>query len=190
MSKTYKPIKRIKTGAKSFFGDFKNFITKGNIIDLAIAVVIGAAFGKIVSSLVKDIFTPITGLLINTGDLATLKWVIKPAIEANEAAGIAAVPETAITYGVFLQNIIDFLIIGLVLFLVLRIVLKFKSAIEHKEIETAKVAAAAEEEKKKQAEAAAVVAAEQNESMRLKLYSDIAKQSEILAEIRDLLAKH
>lgn len=189
MSKNNSQISNVKTKAKSFFNDFKKFVTKGNILDLAVAVVIGGAFGKIVSSLVKDIITPITGLFINTGDLANLKWILKPAVAANEAAGIAAVPEVALTYGIFLQNTIDFLVIALVVFLMLRLVVSFKSKLEHKALEAAKAAELAEEEKKKQETADAAAAAELEESVRKKYYENVAAQSAILAEIRDIMLK-
>lgn len=175
--------------AKGFFSDFKKFITKGNIIDLAVAVIIGAAFGKIVSSLVKDIITPITGLFINSGDLASLKWVIKPGIVADEAAGIAAVPEVAVTYGVFLQNILDFLVIAFVIFIMLRLIVNLKVKLEYKEIEAAKAKAKAEEEKKKEEAAAAAAEAEHQANIQKQFYADVAAQASILAEIRDLMLK-
>lgn len=184
---TKNSVNKVKNKAKTFFSDFKKFATKGNILDLAIAVVIGGAFGKIVSSLVKDIITPITGLFINTGDLANLKWILKPAVPANEAAGIAAIPEVALTYGIFLQNTIDFLVIALVVFLMLRLVVSFKAKLEHKAVEQAKAAELAEEEKKKQAAADAAAVAELEESVKKKYYENIEAQSAILAEIRDIM---
>lgn len=112
---------------KKFFEDFKAFIAKGNVIDMAVAVVIGGAFGKIVTSLVNDIVMPVISLI--TGGIAVSDWkyVITP---ADEAAGVA---ESAINYGVFIQNIIDFLIIALVIFTVLRVCLNVKSRFEKKE---------------------------------------------------------
>lgn len=186
---TENSVNKVKNKAKTFFSDFKKFATKGNILDLAIAVVIGGAFGKIVSSLVKDIITPITGLFINTGDLANLKWILKPAVAANEAAGVAGVPEVALTYGIFLQNTIDFLVIALVVFLMLRLVVSFKAKLEHKAVEQAKAAELAEEEKKRQEAADAAAAVELEESVRKKYYENVAAQSAILAEIRDIMLK-
>lgn len=174
---------------KSFWSDFKKFITKGNIIDLAVAVVIGGAFNKIVSSLVKDIITPITGLFIVSGDIAGLKWILKPAVAADDAAGIAAVPEVAVTYGVFLQNIIDFLVIAFVVFLMVRIIMKIKSKIEYKAIEAAKAKAKADVEKKKEEAAKAAAEAERQANIQKQFYADVAAQASILAEIRDLMLK-
>ncbi len=174
---------------KTFWADFKKFITKGNIIDLAVAVVIGGAFNKIVSSLVKEIITPITGLFIVTGDIAGLKWVLKPAVAADEAAGIAEVPEVAVTYGVFLQSIIDFLVIAFVVFLMVRIIMKLKSKIEHKAVEAAKAKAKADEEKKKEEAAKAAAEAERQANIQKQFYADVAAQASILAEIRDIMLK-
>jgi large conductance mechanosensitive channel len=97
---------------KKFFGEFRKFINKGNVIDLAVAVIIGAAFGKIVSSLVDDIITPLTSLVIGGVDFVDLKFVI---IEAKES-----VAEVAIYYGRFLKNILDFVIVAFSIFLVVK----------------------------------------------------------------------
>lgn len=182
--------KKIRNSVKKFFDEFKKFVTKGNIFDLAIAVVIGAAFGKIVSSLVNDIITPITGLFINNGDLAALKWVLKPEIVADETAGIAAVPEVALRYGLFIQNILDFLIIGLIVFLLLRIIVSLKSKLEHKELEEAKLKALSEEEKKQNEALSAAAELKSLEEKRNKLYEDIAAQGQILSEIRDIMLRN
>lgn len=125
---------------KKFFEDFKAFIAKGNVIDMAVAVVIGAAFGKIVTSLVNDVVMPVISMI--TGGIAVSDWkyVIT---EANEAEGIA---ESAINYGMFIQNIIDFIIIALVIFIILRACLNVKSKFEKKE------EVAAEEEAPKETE--------------------------------------
>ncbi len=100
---------------KKFFNDFKAFIMKGNIIDMAVGVVIGGAFGKIVTSLVNDIITPLISILTGKVSLTELKWIITPASEDG------TVPELALTYGVFLQNVLDFLIIAFCIFIVLRV---------------------------------------------------------------------
>lgn len=103
---------------KKFLADFKAFALKGNIIDMAVGVVIGGAFGKIVTSLVNDIITPLIGLLTGNVSLADLKFVLA---EAVMEAGEVTTPELAITYGAFLQTIIDFLIIALSIFVVMRV---------------------------------------------------------------------
>lgn len=117
-----------KSRAKKFFSDFKAFITKGNIIDLAIAVIIGGAFGKIVSSLVNDIIMPLISLLIGGVSVKDWKWVISPAV--YNAEGILTKAETALTYGNFLQTVLDFLIIAFFVFLALRIVASLQGQLE------------------------------------------------------------
>lgn len=114
---------------KGFFTDFKNFISKGNIVDMAVGVVIGGAFGKIVTSLVNDIISPIISLLTGQVMLKDLKWIIRAA-EVDEVTGQVLVPESAFTYGNFIQSIIDFLIIALSVFIVLRIIMKAQKKIE------------------------------------------------------------
>lgn len=96
-----------------FLKDFKEFAIKGNVIDLAIAVIIGAAFGKIVSSLVNDILMPPIGFLLGEVDFRYLKWVLQKGSDIAE--------EVAITYGQFIQNVIDFIIIAFSVFLVVRV---------------------------------------------------------------------
>lgn len=105
---------------KKFFEDFKAFALKGNILDMAVGVVIGGAFGKIVSSLVADIITPLISLATGSLNFTDLKWVFK---EAVMEAGEVVTPEVAMTYGNFLQTVIDFLIIALSIFVVLRIIM-------------------------------------------------------------------
>ena len=108
----------------SFLKDFKEFAMKGNIIDMAVGVIIGGAFGAIVSSLVNDIIMPVVSLVTGGDGLKNLKYVI---VHAKDAAdGVAAVGEVAINYGIFIQNIVDFLIIAFSIFVALRVIMKFK----------------------------------------------------------------
>ena len=93
--------------------EFKEFAFKGNIIDLAVAVIIGGAFGKIVSSLVNDVLMPAIGIILGGVSFADLKYVITP---AN-----GDIPESAILYGSFIQSIIDFLIIAFSIFLFVKL---------------------------------------------------------------------
>jgi len=109
----------------SFIKDFKEFAMKGNIIDMAVGVIIGGAFGKIVSSLVNDIIMPCVTVITQGDGFKNMKYVITPAKEAL-AEGEAAVEEVAINYGMFIQNIVDFLIIALSIFVALKVVMKFK----------------------------------------------------------------
>lgn len=93
--------------------EFKEFALKGNVIDLAVGVIIGGAFGKIVTSLVNDVLMPIFGVLIGGINFTDLKYVIKPA--NGELA------EVAILYGAFIQSIVDFLIIAFSIFLFIKL---------------------------------------------------------------------
>lgn len=113
---------------KKFFEDFKKFITKGNVIDMAVGVVIGGAFGKIVSSLVADIITPFISLLTGCSKFSDVKAIIRP--EVLDEAGEIVKAEVAVTYGNFIQTIIDFLIIAFSIFLVLRIIMRAQENIE------------------------------------------------------------
>ena len=110
----------------SFFADFKKFITRGNVVDLAVGVVVGGAFSKIVTSFTNGIVMPCIGKLMGKVSLADLKYVLTPAeYVVDEVTGlktdVVATPEVAILYGEFLQNIVDFLIIAACIFLAVRI---------------------------------------------------------------------
>ena len=97
--------------------EFKEFISRGNVVDLATAVVIGAAFGKIVTAMVDGIVMPLIGFLTGGVSVTDWKYVLSPA--TVDAAG-KEVAEVAIRYGAFIQTVIDFLLIALVIFLVLK----------------------------------------------------------------------
>ena len=115
-----------------FWTDFKAFVTRGNVIDMAVGVVVGGAFGKIVTSLVGDIITPLVGLLTGGTDLKNLKYVFTPATET--------VAESALKYGQFIQNIIDFFIIAFSIFMFVKLISIARKKFERKEeiIEEAK----------------------------------------------------
>jgi large conductance mechanosensitive channel len=104
---------------KKFWQEFKVFIAKGNVVDLAVAVIIGQAFNKIVSSLVNDIIMPLVSLAVGGVNVTDWKWVIKAA-EYDELGNVT-VAETALKYGVFIQYIIDFLIIAFTVFLIVKL---------------------------------------------------------------------
>ncbi|MDD2180963.1 MAG: large-conductance mechanosensitive channel protein MscL [Bacilli bacterium] len=97
--------------------DFKKFISRGNVLDLAVGVIIGGAFGKIVSSLVNDIIMPSLGILLGGLDFTSLSIIIN---------------DSVITYGIFIQNIVDFLLIAASIFLMIRIINNFKKKEEEK----------------------------------------------------------
>ena len=104
--------------------DFKEFAFKGNVLDMAIGVIIGAAFGKIVTSLVNDLIMPIISILTGGINFTDLKFVITPAH--------GDVAENAIAYGSFIQNVVNFLIIAFCIFLFVRLIEKFKKKEEVK----------------------------------------------------------
>ena len=107
-------------GKSSFLQDFKSFAMKGNVVDMAVGVIIGGAFGKIVSSVVADIIMPPLGLLVGGVNFTDLKWVMKPA-EVVDGKEIAAV---TLNYGNFLQVTFDFLIIAFSIFLFIKLLTK------------------------------------------------------------------
>ncbi|MDE6018511.1 MAG: large-conductance mechanosensitive channel protein MscL [Muribaculaceae bacterium] len=108
-----------------FLSDFKEFAMKGNVIDMAVGVIIGGAFGKIVSSLVNDMIMPIVTLCTGGDGYRNMKYVIREGSAAT-ADGVAAIEEVAINYGTFIMNIVDFFIIALSIFVALRVIMKFK----------------------------------------------------------------
>ncbi len=114
-----------------FVSDFKTFITKGNILDMAVGVIIGGAFGKIVSSLVADIIMPLVGALCNTKSLADLKYVITEAVPASEDGTVAAVAEVSVKYGQFIMYIIDFLIVALCMFIVIKMFVGMRTKVDN-----------------------------------------------------------
>ena len=118
MSKSEKTSKKVTGKAKKHLGGFKEFISKGNVIDLAVGVIIGGAFGKIVSSIVNDILMPLLGIVLGGIDFTSLSVKIGDAV---------------ITYGNFIQNVIDFLIIALCVYILISIINKITSKIKKEE---------------------------------------------------------
>ena len=102
---------------KKFLSEFKEFALRGNVLDMAIGVVIGGAFGKITTSLVNDVIMPLVGMLIGGIDLGQLDIVLKPAVMNGDEVVTAAV---TLGIGTFLTTIIDFILVALVIFLMIR----------------------------------------------------------------------
>lgn len=148
---------------KSIFTEFKEFISRGNVIDMAVGVIIGGAFTKIVNSVVSDIITPTLGLLTGNIDFADLKIVLSEAVMEGETV---VKEELAIRYGVFLDALINFLMIAVCVFAMVKII----NSIREK----------ADALKKKEEEAAAEEPAPAPAP---------DPQIELLTEIRDLLKK-
>lgn len=143
---------------KKYFKEFKAFAVKGNVVDLAVAVIIGGAFGKIVSSLVADIVMPFIGVIAGGLDFTSWKVVLKQAVAGVN--GAAAVPAVTMNVGIFIQNIFDFFIIALSIFFMVKLLGKIKSRLITEE----------EADKKKEEKPA-----------------PLTKDQELLIEIRDLL---
>jgi len=97
-----------------FIKEFKEFAMRGSVVDLAVGVIIGAAFGKIVTSLVDDIIMPVIGVITGGIDFSEMKYVLKAGDPAN------SVPETAIMYGNFINIVVQFLIVAFVIFLAIK----------------------------------------------------------------------
>lgn len=109
---------------KKIIEEFKKFINRGNILDLAVAVVVGTAFTKIINSFVNDILTPLISLVLGEEGFDNFKYVITA---ADEAVGIT---ENAVYYGRFIQNSLDFLIVAVVIFILIKIINKAREELE------------------------------------------------------------
>jgi len=142
---------------KKYLQEFKEFAVKGNVVDLAVAVVIGGAFGKIVSSLVADIVMPFIGLILGGVNFTSWKWVLKKAIVDD--LGVTISPAITMNIGTFFQNVFDFIIIALAIFLMVKIIGRLKRKLIREQI--------AEETKP----------------------TPLTKDQELLIEIRDALKK-
>lgn len=119
--------------------DFKEFAMRGNVIDMAVGVIIGGAFGKIVSSLVNDIIMPVVGVITGGMDFKDLKYTLKDPV--TDSLGVVQQEAVTFNYGMFIQNIVDFLIIAFCIFMAIRIMQKFRRKEEEKAAEPEKPAA-------------------------------------------------
>lgn len=171
-----------------FFQEFQAFISKGNVLDLAVAVIIGAAFSKIVDSLVKDIINPILGVIVGRPDFTNLFIVLKDApagytgphtYEALVKAGA-----TVFGYGAFLTAVVQFLLLAFSVFWLIKIVVTARARIA---AEAARLLADKDAEEKKAAEEAAKKAAAEKPAPALAPAPVNAEELKLLAEIRDLL---
>lgn len=109
---------------KKYLKEFKEFAIKGNVIDLAVAVIIGGAFGKIVSSLVADIVMPLVGLLAGGVDFSSWNIVLRPSV-LNEIGEVVK-PDVVMNIGLFIQNIFDFLVIAFAIFAMVKFLGRLK----------------------------------------------------------------
>ena len=197
---------------KKFFEEFKKFITRGNVVDMAIGVAVAGAFTKIVNSFTNGFVSPVVGLITGGANLSEQKWILRPAVVEVLEDGTEKVvtPESALLWGTFVQNIIDFLIIAFVLFIIMKIFNQvmtkakevsadIKDDLKPNKIKEAEEAAAKAEAEKKAAEEAAAKAKAEAEAAK----AEAEKQAQIdackaqiactesteklLTEIRDLL---
>lgn len=141
---TDKTTDKIMKTAGSAFDDFKKFAFKGNVIDMAVGVIIGGAFGKIVTSIVNDIVMPPLSILTGGIKFSELRFVLKQATDEN--------PALTLNYGAFIQTVIDFFLIALSVYLFIKIISKTKSKFEKKEAEISAVVAPIEPPKPTQEE--------------------------------------
>lgn len=175
---------------KSTFGaDFKKFISRGNVVDMAVGVVVGGAFSKIVTGFVNYVINPFVALFLPAGSLDDLKIITKEA-EVKIVDGVETItPEVAILWGTWLQTIIDFLIIAFCIFCCVRMINKIKDKAHEKEnLAKAEAEAAAKKAADEKAAAdaeAAKAKAEEEAAFR----ASIMKQTELLAEISKSLKK-
>ncbi len=112
-----------------FLADFKKFINRGNVIDMAVGVVVGGAFSKIVSSLVSDIITPCISAITGGGKV-TGEFVLRKAVIGNGTAEVPEIPSVVLNYGNFIQTIIDFLLIAFCIFVVIKIISSMREKAE------------------------------------------------------------
>ena len=181
---------KMKKERTSFFTDFKKFITKGNVLDMAVGVVIATAFNAIVNGLVKYIITPCITYL--TSGKSIEEWELVLREEGVDAAG-EVIAKISVQYGLWLQTIVDFLIIAFSIFVAVRTIRGIEKRLQAKEIAEKEAAAAkqkAEDEAK--AAAAAEALAKKAEAERLEkedFLRNVREQSELLRDIREALKK-
>ena len=120
---------------KKMFNEFKAFIARGNVMDMAVGVIVASAFGKITTSLVNDVFMPFISWIFGTRDMTALNLVVRPEI-VNEAGEVTQAAIT-IGFGTFVATIIDFLLVALVVFLVVKAMNTAKAKMEKKAEEEA-----------------------------------------------------
>lgn len=151
-----KDIQKINAKKPAWMKEFGEFINRGSVVDLAVGVIIGAAFGKIVTSLVDDILMPVIGLIAGGVDFTNLAWEIPNLFGADTAAKIH--------YGLFLQNIVDFLIVALAVFFFVRAITKAQA-----KMRTAQKAKEDEEEKQE----------DENTKLLREIRDSLKKQNEL-----------
>ena len=182
---------KIKKEKVSFLTDFKKFITKGNVLDMAVAVVVATAFNAIVNGLVKQIITPLVTYFTSGVSINEWEYVLRE--EVLNAEGAVEVSKISIQYGLWLQSILDFLIIAFTVFVLVRVIKGMERKLNAKEIAKKEAEAAAQQaEADAKAAAEAAVAAEKaaaEQAIKDEFYANVREQAALLREIRDSMKK-
>lgn len=190
-SRIKKRKERMKKERESFWSDFKKFIARGNVLDLAVAVVVANAFNAIVTGLVKYVITPFVTYFTSGVSIHEWEYVMKE--EIVDTAGEIIQNKISIQYGLWIQTIIDFLIIAFSIFVAVRIVNNTRKKLNEKE--DAKKAAEEAQKKSdadkaaKKAKAEADAKAARLDARETEFYANVKKQTELLEEIKKSLSK-
>lgn len=189
LRKAWKEYK--KKDRSSFWADFKKFITRGNVIDMAVAVVVATAFNAIVNGLVKQIITPCVTYFTSGVSIDEWEHILRP--EIVDEAGKVLQTKISIQYGLWIQSIIDFVIIAFSVFLFVRIINNARKKLNWaEEIAKAEADAKKKADEKAAADAAAAVAATaaaEKAAIEAEYYANVKEQSALLREIKDILNK-
>ncbi len=132
MSNNKETLQKTVKGAGKIVGEFKKFIMRGNVLDMAVGLIVGSAFTGIVNSLVSDMFMPLLGMITGRIDFSELKIILQAAVMEE---GVEVTPEVSIRYGMFIQNIINFLLIALSVFLLIKAINTLREKMERKKKE-------------------------------------------------------
>lgn len=195
MKKTLKDgAKKARKKTKKFFEEFKAFANKGNAIDLAVGVVIGSAFTKIVNNLVSGLIMPLISLITGGTDVSDWKWVIEEAV--YDAEGVIEKAEVAFQYGIVIQAIIDFAIIAFVVFLIVKLLNSARKLGEEAKSKAAELIDKIDGDNDEEVEEAKEEVKEEIVEAEPAVVEEVAPVeenkedvTELLKEIRDLLKK-
>ncbi len=184
---------KMKKKRISFFADFKKFITRGNVLDMAVGVIVGGAFTAIINALSNNILKPIINwllaLIMGKDSLSEVYTFLTKAMMKDENGKdvVDLANSIYIDWGAFINAIINFLLIALTLFIIVRIINKIRAKMDEKEIAEAAAKKAAEEAAKKEADAAAAKAAADKAAAEKaaleQMYANIARQTELLEKL-------
>ena len=175
----------------SFFADFKKFITRGNVLDMAVGVIVGGAFTAIINALSNNILKPIINwllaLILGKDSLSEVFTFLTKVYKVDESGALTSEVDLAnsiyIDWGAFINAIINFLLIAFTLFMIVRIINNIRKKLDAKDIAEAEAKKAAEDAKKKEAEAAAAEKAAAEKAAIEQMYANIARQTELLEKL-------